>query len=156
MPEKKIAVVGVGNVLMGDSGVGPAVIEELRKAGAGDKADLINAGKAFHTVVFDLQNYERVIIVDAIKGSGSPGTIYRLAIADLRGRKDVPEIGLTVHQISVLPTLLFQEMYQDKFKNVVFIGVHPAKVTWQEGLTDTLKKAMPGIVKAIVKEIVAK
>ena len=153
MEQKKIAVVGVGNVLMGDDGVGPAAIEELKKAGAEDKAELINAGKAFHAIVFDLEKYEKVIIIDAIKGKGSPGALYRFELSDLRGKDRIDAAGVSVHEISVLQTLMFQEMYQDKFKNVVFIGIQPAKVTWTEGLTDTLKKAMPILVKTVLKEI---
>ncbi|NOZ24051.1 MAG: hydrogenase maturation protease [Planctomycetes bacterium] len=153
MPDKKIAVVGVGNVLMGDDGVGPAAIEELKKAGAEDKADLINAGKAFHAVVFDLEKYEKVIIIDAVKGKGSPGTLYHFDLAELRDKDRIDSAGVSVHELSVLKTLLFQEMYQDKFKNVVFIGIQPAKVTWTEGLSDTLKKAMPTLVQTVLKEI---
>lgn len=153
MSEKKVAVVGVGNVLMKDDGLGPAVIAALEKAGAAEKADLIDAGKKFHAIVFDLEKYERVIIVDAVKGNGSPGTLYRFDIQDLRGQKKIESIGLTIHELSVLPTLLFQEMYQDKFKDVVFIGAQPAEVTWEEGLSDTMKKTMPNLVATIMKEI---
>ena len=155
MSDKKTVIVGVGNVLMKDDGLGPAVIEELRKAGVHRKADLINAGNAFHRVVFDLEKYDRVIIVDAVKGTSPPGTLHRFDIAQLRamGRGRIASIGLSVHELSVLPTLLFQEMYQDKFKNLVFIGVQPEKVTWEEGLTQTVRRALPAILEAICKEI---
>jgi hydrogenase maturation protease len=114
--EKKIAVVGVGNILMGDEGVGVEVMRALEKklkgagrgssipaaaanttgyadvAGAAGVAEFIDAGTGFFTMVSDLEGYETVVIIDAANGDGEPGAMYRFAL-DENG-EDLSERGI--------------------------------------------------------------
>jgi len=75
--------VGVGNVLMGDDGAGPAAVEALRRAGLADRAGLFGAGLAFSEVLCELEPHRPLVVIDAVRGGGEPGSIYRLGLADL-------------------------------------------------------------------------
>ncbi|MEW6357196.1 MAG: hydrogenase maturation protease [Planctomycetota bacterium] len=153
MREKKIAVVGVGNVLMADDGIGPAAIKALQEAGAAEGADLLDAGTAFHEVVFDLDGYDKLIVIDAVQGGGEPGAIYRFELDDIRDAKELPFRHLSAHELSVLPTLGLHDIGGRKLRTVVFIGVEPEKIEWRMGLSETMKSLMPRLVKALIAEI---
>ena len=153
MSEKSVAVVGVGNALMADDGVGPAAIEALQKAGQAEKADLVDAGTAFHEAVFDLESYEKLIVVDAVQGGEEPGAIYRFELNDIRDAKELPFRHLSVHELSVLPTLLLQELGGKRFSEIVFIGVEPEKIEWHIGLSDLLNSLMPRLTEVLIEEI---
>ncbi len=75
MSEPRPAIVGVGSVLMGDDGVGPAAIEALRARGVDKRAELIDAGLAFSDVLCELEPTAPLVILDAVRGGYPAGSI---------------------------------------------------------------------------------
>jgi hydrogenase maturation protease len=79
---KKTAILGFGNPVRSDDGVGCMVIDELRKKlGDEDREDisLIDMGTSAFEVLFQLRDHDRIILVDAVMNTGEPdGTLYRL------------------------------------------------------------------------------
>lgn len=78
---KKTAILGFGNPVRSDDGVGCLVIDELQKRLGPDIPDisLIDMGTSAFEVLFQLQGHERIIFVDAVMNTGEPdGTLYRL------------------------------------------------------------------------------
>ena len=72
---KQILVLGIGNVLLGDEGVGVQVIKELEKLDLPSNVDLLDGGTGgFHLLSY-LQEYPRVILIDAMLDDSRPGTI---------------------------------------------------------------------------------
>jgi hydrogenase maturation protease len=66
----------VGNVLMGDEGIGVLALEHLEAAGLGTKAELVDGGTGgFHLLGYFL-DYERLILIDAASDGKPPGTAY--------------------------------------------------------------------------------
>ena len=83
MSENLPAVIGVGNILMGDDGVGPKVIDLLKARGLDSRAELLDAGLALSEVLCDLEPETPLVIVDAVRGGNPPGTIYRMNPSDI-------------------------------------------------------------------------
>lgn len=81
-------VAGFGNVLLGDDGFGIEVLRQLEAAGLGrDDRDveLLDVGiGGLHFVLSLLDRVERAIIVDAVRGGGAAGSLYRLQADDER------------------------------------------------------------------------
>lgn len=77
---KKTAIMGFGNPVRSDDGVGCYVIEELKKQGADTEGvTLLDMGTSAFEVLFQLKGHERIIIVDAVINTGEPiGTLYKL------------------------------------------------------------------------------
>ncbi|MBU2567999.1 MAG: hydrogenase maturation protease, partial [Elusimicrobia bacterium] len=77
----KIAVVGFGNILMGDEGVGVYIIEELQKnyspLATRNPLEFIDGGTAAVDVLLSLKDVDKLIIIDAVKNGGIPGDIYK-------------------------------------------------------------------------------
>jgi len=98
-PGCEVLVIGCGNLLRGDDGVGPVLVRHLWDRGMPDGARLVDGGTAGMDVGFQMRGARRVVIVDACLTPGSPkaapGTIYRLPGEEL---SDLPPLqGLHTH-----------------------------------------------------------
>jgi hydrogenase maturation protease len=74
----RLLVVGCGNLLRGDDGVGPILIRHLWQRGVPDDVRLVDGGTAGMDVSFQMRGAERVIVVDASTTGREPGTVYRI------------------------------------------------------------------------------
>ncbi|MDA8038597.1 MAG: hydrogenase maturation protease [Actinomycetota bacterium] len=76
-------VVGCGNRLRGDDGVGVHVIERLRRVELPENVQLVDAGTGGMDVFFLLAGMSRAIIVDAVRSGAPPGTVFRVPAEEL-------------------------------------------------------------------------
>jgi hydrogenase maturation protease len=146
----KRLVIGIGNILMSDEGLGVHIARKLQEENIlEENVEIIEGG----TSTFDLQLYiersEKVIIIDAIKGRNPPGTIYRLRPEDLKKEKD--NIS-SLHQLNFLYIL---ELVRLRGYNpeVIIFGVEPEKICLDMELSDRIKKVIPRLIREIKKEI---
>lgn len=98
-PGCAVLVIGCGNLLRGDDGVGPVLIRHLWDRGVPQGAKLVDGGTAGMDVGFQMRGAQRVVIVDACVSQGAdrppPGTIYRVPGEELT---DLPPLqGLHTH-----------------------------------------------------------
>ncbi|CQD23001.1 hydrogenase maturation protease [Mycobacterium lentiflavum] len=94
-PGCAVLVVGCGNLLRGDDGVGPVLVRHLWERGMPDGLRLVDGGTAGMDVAFQMRGAERVVIVDASATGAAPGTIYRVPGAELA---ELPPLqGLHTH-----------------------------------------------------------
>ena len=80
---KKIMVVGIGNLLMQDDGVGVHAIRQLEELGLPEEIGLIDGGTHSYDLVDIFCEANKLIIVDAMQAGGEPGTIYRAPLEEL-------------------------------------------------------------------------
>lgn len=146
------AVVGVGNILMGDDGVGVHVVRELARSGR-IEAGLFDAGTALSEVLFELEGFRKLVIVDCLRAGGRPGAIYRADLDDLlRSPDSAPTTSL--HQYSVVPALRDALLAGIDLADVVLIGIEPAGVQRRLGLSPELSRRMSVIVRCVLDEMV--
>ncbi len=98
-PGCDVLVVGCGNLLRGDDGVGPVLIRHLWDRGVPAGAKLVDGGTAGMDVGFQMRGAQRVVIVDACVSQGAdrplPGTVYRVPGEELT---ELPPLqGLHTH-----------------------------------------------------------
>ncbi len=77
-PGCAVLVVGCGNLLRGDDGVGPILVRHLWERGLPDGVRLVDGGTAGMDVAFQMRGAQRVVIVDASATGAGPGTVYRV------------------------------------------------------------------------------
>jgi len=147
----RVAVIGVGNILMGDDGVGVAVINALRTQSLPENVELYDAGTALSDVLASLGRCARVIFVDGCKAGGEPGSIYR----SVCGPEDWSSqaLGDSLHDIGVVHAVQLHCIAGGEIGEVVCIGVEPEEIVLREGLSRTLQDRLPAVVKAVRDEL---
>jgi hydrogenase maturation protease len=146
-----VAVVGVGNPLMGDDGVGIAVIRELARENLPARVELFDAGAALLDVLPDAARCGRIVLVDCCRAGGEPGAIHRMPMRPDDWRTAPP--GASLHELNVVHALQLYRLGGGKLNDVVLIGVEPASVELREGLSPAVQKRLPAIVAAVRREI---
>jgi hydrogenase maturation protease len=151
MKEKlpRIVIIGVGNLLLKDEGVGIHVIKALQEMHLPADVELIDGGTSPDLIAYTRAG-DKMIIIDCAKSGGKAGSIYRFKPEDLAAGKGTLT---SVHEIGVRENLKLMEMTGNKPKEIVIIGIEPAEMDWGMELSKKLKKRLPDIIKVLLKEI---
>jgi len=153
LSERRVNIVGVGNSLMGDDGVGPAVIERLGRRGTTDGVVLHDAGLAVSDVLGLLDPSDPLIVIDAVRAGGRPGQVhrFRLNVFDLDGEPLAGAVSL--HELSVVPALGIEVLTGRIFGDVTVFGVEPGVVAWGEGLSPAVEASMERLVRLVLNDV---
>lgn len=152
MKKRRVAIIGVGNLLMGDDGVGIHVIKELEKMDLPAKVEVYDAMTNSFMVLEYMDGADKAIIVDAYKGDKKPGSIYKLKF-DPEALKYQDRVELSLHDMDFIDALNSGKEAYTYPPEIVIIGVEPEKVSLDTELSPTLKKAVPEVIKAVLGEI---
>jgi hydrogenase maturation protease len=148
---KKTVVLGVGNVLFKDEGVGVHAVRILQTklSSSADDVEVIDGGTSPDIWPL-IDGASKLIIIDAVKGGCEPGTIYRFTPQQM-----VAERGLitSVHQMGILENLSLMELVGGKPDETVIIGVEPAELEPGLELSAKIQERMPRIIKTVLGEI---
>ncbi len=147
MPSKTL-VVGMGNLIYRDEGVGVHVIEEMKKMELPRHIELLDIGTSTMDLIAYLDGVKKLIVIDAMKAGGTPGTLYRCRPEDLLPKEEGP---VSLHEIGLLETLTMAKKKGLEIDTVV-IGVEPKVFDWGMELSDEVRDRIPGIVEAVLKE----
>ncbi len=144
----KTAILGAGNVLMGDDGIGVRVVEALKdKEGLPDGVEVIDAGTATLDALALVENVNHLIIIDAVKGGGRPGTVYQFSPDDV---SETPSQKISLHQMSLLEALKAGRMLGVRVPRVSIIGVEPGSIAAGMNLSKEVGDQIPKIVNMIM------
>jgi hydrogenase maturation protease len=153
MEKGKALVLGLGNPLRGDDGVGSAVIEALReRGGCGGQVELIDGGTPGLEIVLLLQGYAHAVVVDAADMGLEPGTWRRFTPDEVSLSTGAAMEG-TLHDAGLGEALALAEALGVLPAKLVIFGVQPASVGWEPGLTPPVRQAVPALCEAVVAEL---
>lgn len=147
---KKLLVLGVGNTLMMDEGIGVHTVHELLKENWPDEEmDLIDGGTFTQDIFYLFVEYEKILVLDIVRGGQKPGTIYRLSEDDLRQNQ---KQTLSLHDIDLLDSLSMAKMAGNT-PELHVLGIEPETINWSMELTPTLARLFPHYVELARQEI---
>ena len=149
----RVLVIGLGNLLAQDEGIGPHAIRRLLDRGMPEGAAAIDAGTDLLAVAADIEQAGRVILVDAIQAGGEPGTLYRWTLDELLDRAARAASGLSGHQLTLVDSLRLARATLARLPPTVILGIEPAAVEFATELTPTVGRALEALVDAIVAEV---
>lgn len=98
----KKVIMGAGNLLLKDEGIGVHVVHEMLKRDWPDDIEIVDAGTSALDLLPYIFGVEKLIIVDALQGGNEPGSIYRLTPEDITMPKNY---SVSLHQTNLLETL---------------------------------------------------
>ena len=146
----KIVVLGVGNLIMSDDGVGMRCIEYLDATGALPPGVVtIDGGTSTHELLVDLEDLDLLVIVDAIAG-GEPGAIVRL-----EGDR-IPQAfsnKLSPHQHGINDLLANLRLLGREPGRVVVLGTTPVVVALGLELSPAIAAVLPTLAARVVAEV---
>lgn len=150
-PQRKpILLLGVGNLLQADDGVGVHAVREMMKLGLPDSVEIIDGGTAGIDLSSLIEDRTRVIVIDAVDGGMEPGTLFRFAPEDIVLQ---PEGMNSLHQIGLLEAVRMAQLVGRAPEGAVIIGVQPAIVDWGMSLSEPVRNRLPRIISEAHKEI---
>ena len=150
MKPKKILILGLGNILLGDEGVGVRIAEHLASHSLPDEVEVIDGGTAGYELISFLEGREKVIMVDAIKTEDKPGSVYKV---DLSILEDECTTHLSLHQIGLKNVVKMASLMEIN-PEVILVGIVPKDYqSYKIGLTKEVEKAIPRVIDTILKEI---
>jgi hydrogenase maturation protease len=149
------AIVGVGNILMGDEGIGVRTVEALAQESLPEGVTLYDGGTAFYVLSGELADFHKLVIVDAVNGDQPPGTMYRFVLEDIKGGAERTGVSFSLHDIGVIESLRLERLVYRIPEQVVFIGIEPERVELSMELSPRIASKLPALVHAILGELEA-
>jgi hydrogenase maturation protease len=145
-----ILILGIGNILLKDEGVGVHVINKIKGMNLPDNVEVIDGGTAGLDLTDFIANRKKVIVVDTVKAGEKPGTIYRLTEENLDIK---PKAIMSFHDIDFLDALYMSKTMGEKPEEVVVIGIEPKDMSDGIELSPEIEERIPIIINAVLKEI---
>lgn len=153
MSDKRILLLGVGNILYTDEGVGVHAVRELERCYEfSGNVTVMDGGTMGKLLMYALTEHDFVLVMDAVLGGEAPGSIYRLVDEGLRkslGFKD------SQHQVDFVDTLISCELI-GKRPEAVVIGMEPED--WKSlrpELSETCRARLPKFLGHVLEELEA-
>lgn len=148
-----VLIVGIGNPMRRDDGVGPAMIERLRiDSDLPSTVELLALDGEPTRLIGAWEGRRRVVVIDATRNGGEPGTIYRidpLTVGLQLGRPNRSShgagLGVAIELAGALGRLP---------EELVVIGVEPAELCAGPDLSPTVERALPDLVDHVKEETI--
>lgn len=149
----RVLVLGLGNVLLQDDGLGPVAVAQLeRDYQVPAEVRLADGGTLGLALLDELTCAEHVILVDAVATGQPPGTLVRLEGEAVR---DAVRDRLSVHQVGVADLLDAARLIGRYPASVTLLGLAPGAIGLGVGRTGAVDGALTALVSAIVQEVKA-
>ena len=148
---RQVVILGVGNILFSDEGLGVRVVEKLMEDYEfPENVSLEDGGVLGLNLLGVISNADHLIVVDAIRNGGIPGTLYRLE------GEEIPKRILaknSIHQVDLLETLTLCQVLEKRPQTVI-VGVEPADIeTLSLDLTAAVREKLDTLVEMVLGEL---
>ena len=148
---KQIVVVGIGNLIRTDDGVGVQALRQLE----GDlriplEVSFIDGGTFGLELLHYISDATHVLLLDSIDVGEKPGTVIRMVNDELRG---LP-CAASVHQVGLADLLAALPLISNVERELVLLGVVPLSTDWGTELTAPVQAAMRTLLDAAVDQLI--
>lgn len=148
---KKIAVLGIGNILLKDDGIGVRAVEGLiSKYGENHNGiQFVDGGTSILDLLHIFTDYEKVIVVDSLKGGHTPGSIYRITPEEMGG---IVKGNTSLHDVQVLDMVGNAKLLGHN-PEIVIIGIEPLEITYEMELSPLIEGRLPELKSIVEAEV---
>jgi hydrogenase maturation protease len=148
----RVAIFGIGNILLGDDGVGPAVARFIDSHfDLDDDVVVEDLGTPSLSLPGYLTGHDAVIFVDAVASDQPPGTILRFTRDEITAVE--PGIRISPHEPSINDALILLDFAGTAPPEVVLIGVVPETLEGGVSLSGRVAAAVPRAADAVMREL---
>ncbi|MDO9627260.1 MAG: hydrogenase maturation protease [Methanobacteriaceae archaeon] len=150
-----ICVVGFGNLLLGDDGVGIQIIQKLEERDLPNQADIIDAG-TYGAILFSLiEKYNKIIIVDAFRSNQDIENIIFMKASHIIKEKE--KYYFSGHDLSLFDIFsMMKSVYSEKIlDNICILGIRIHKIEESLELSDDVTKSAEMAVNMITNNFLS-
>ena len=150
---KKIGVIGIGNPLRRDDGIGILLLELLQKNKKKfpKHIEFIDGGTGGMNLLHILARFDTVFIIDAVVFKGKPGDIHIFTLDEIKSNKT--PIIISTHETDFLHILQLSKELKELPSQLFVFGVQPNDVSPGTGLSTELETILPQLYKKLASEI---
>jgi len=146
--KKKVLILGIGNILHKDDGLGVFIVNEISNSVKNIPKDveIADGGTLGYDLLPLMSGRERIVIVDAIKVDDEPGSIYKFPAKHLADSNN----KFSLHQMGVKKIVDMLSL-TGEYPEIEIVGVVPEDIqTMEIGVSDSVKKSIPKAVEYIL------
>jgi hydrogenase maturation protease len=145
-----VLVLGVGNILLSDEGVGVRVVENLQAMQLPDCVEVVDGATRAMELVDIIRGRKKVIIVDALAANAEPGAVFRFGPEQLAETK---QMSVSVHDIGIHEAIFMLQLTGELPEDITFYGIQPGSLELHEGLTPKVGTAAEKVVDFILEDL---
>jgi hydrogenase maturation protease len=146
----RVAILGVGNILLKDEGVGVHLVRELARLPLPEEVEVIDGGTS-PEAAYLAAGFDKLIIVDAALGGSPPGTVYRLTLEEVAHQLELRLEPLSSHQLDLFQALAAMRE-EERPREVVILGIEPGALGWGIELSPELEARLEELRLMVLRE----
>ena len=150
MTEKKL-IIGLGNVLLGDEGVGVRCVEYLKSRGLGEDIKIVDGATLGLGLLEEINGFEKVVLVDAVDMGKEPGSISSFSAEQILTVPNSEKFSL--HEIGITDVVQLGKKIGYNFGNVRIVGIQPKDVSRGDSLSEKVEEKLPTLADKVLREI---
>ncbi|HOP31019.1 MAG TPA: HyaD/HybD family hydrogenase maturation endopeptidase [Spirochaetota bacterium] len=149
---KQNLILGIGNILHKDDGVGVHVVNEIAEtiSDLPDYVEVFEGGTFGYDLLPVMSGRKKIVIIDALKINDEPGSVYRFPASHLTDCNN----KFSLHDIGV-KKIINMLMLMGESPEIEIIGIVPEDISsFDIGISDSVKKSIPKAVECILEAAV--
>lgn len=147
---RPVLVLGIGNILLRDEGIGVRVVETLQTMELPSTVETLDGATAGIDLLDALADRRKVIVIDAVHADGPPGTVLRFSPDQIGPQQHV---ALSLHQVGFLEALRATRVIGCPPEQVVIFGIRPKTVEYGLQLSEQISEAIPKLIELVMSEL---
>ena len=144
-----MAIIGIGNPMMADDGIGPRLITELEGSHLG--VDLIDMGTGGMQLVHVLAEYDAVLIIDSADMDLAPGQFRIFSPEDVVSLKETRAYSL--HEWDLMRSIEISRNLGEAPDRILILAVQPRSLDMRDGLSPVLQRLIPAYIEEVRKTV---
>jgi hydrogenase maturation protease len=150
---QKIGIIGIGNLLRKDDGVGIFLLERLQKQKKElpKNIEFIDGGTGGMNLLHLLAQFGIVLLIDAVDFKGRPGEIRVFSLKDIQSQKK--PVMISTHDSDFLNLLRLSQELKELPETLIIFGVQPRDVSYGIGLSKKIETILDDLILKLQKEI---
>ena len=147
--ENSIVVLGVGNILLTDEGLGVHVVEDLKANYTfTPQISLIDGGTMGMELLTYMRGMKKILLIDAVNGGEAPGTIYEFPHREL---EQYFTDHISVHEVGMQDILRIRAIQENPLEDAIVIGVEPESLDVGFEPSAPVQKALPEVKDRVLR-----
>jgi hydrogenase maturation protease len=144
-----VLILGIGNILLRDEGIGVRVIEAMRDVPLPEGVEILDGGTSGADLIDEIADRRKLIVIDAVKTDVEPAAIFRFTDKDLLART---EGTVSLHEFGLVETLLAAKHLGCAPQEVVIYGIQPKEISSGLNLSAEIAAVVPEVIRLVLEE----